>query len=73
MRTLYLRNVPDDVVARLEMLADRERMSLNAFAVRELTQTSARADNVRLLAELPVIEVERSDVLDVIDEGRSAR
>jgi hypothetical protein len=73
MRTLYLRNVPDEVVSRLELLAERERMSLSAFAVRELTQTSARADNVRLLAELPVLEVDRSDVLDVIDEGRAAR
>ena len=73
MRTLYLRNVPDAVVTRLEVLAERERMSLNAFAVRELTQTSARADNVRLLAELPVLDIDRSDVLDVIDEGRAAR
>jgi len=70
MRTLYLRNVPDEVVERLELLARSERMSLNAFAVRELSATSHRAANERLLAELPVIEVDRSALLRVIEEGR---
>jgi predicted nucleic acid-binding protein len=36
MRTLYLRNVPDDVAERLERMARREGMSLSAFATREL-------------------------------------
>lgn len=70
MRTLYLRNVPDGVVDRLERLARAERMSLNAFAVRELTSTSARADNARLLADLPVLDVPRAAILDAVDEGR---
>jgi hypothetical protein len=73
MRTLYLRNVPDEVVARLEALARRERMSLNAFAVRQLSDTAARADNARLLAELPVVEVDRSETLSVLDELRTDR
>jgi len=73
MRTLYLRNVPDEVAQRLETLALRERMSLSAFAVRELSETSLRADNARLLADLPVIDVDRSDLLRVLDEGRAAR
>lgn len=73
MRTLYLRNVPDEVVEGLERLARKERMSLSAFAVRELSETSARADNARLLAELPVIDVERVEILRIIDEGRASR
>jgi len=72
MRTLYLRNVPDDVAARLEALAKRERMSLSAFAVRELSETSLRADNARLLAELPILDVDRSAILRIIDEGRAS-
>jgi hypothetical protein len=73
MRTLYLRNVPDDVVERLEALARKERMSVSAFAVRELSESSRRADNGKLLDDLPVVELNRSDLLRVIDEGRSAR
>lgn len=73
MRTMYLRNVPDEVVERLEALARRERMSLSAFAVRALSETALRADNERLLAELPVLDIDRSDVLRMIDEGRASR
>ena len=53
MRTLYLRNVPDDVAERLERLAQHDSMSVSAFAVRELAQLSRRADNQRLLDSLP--------------------
>ena len=34
MRTLYLRNVPDDVVERLERLAVEAGLPLSSFAVR---------------------------------------
>jgi hypothetical protein len=70
MRTLYLRNVPDEVVERLEQLARRERLSLSALAVRELTESSRRATNAALLAELPVVDVDRTDLLRIIDDGR---
>ena len=70
MRTLYLRNVPDEVGERLERLAARENMSLSAFATRELTQLSKRADNASLLDERPSLEVSLDDILDALDEGR---
>ena len=70
MRTLYLRNVPDEVGERLERLAARENMSLSAFATRELTQLSKRADNAALLASRPSLDVALDDILDVLDEGR---
>lgn len=73
MRTLYLRNVPDDVVQRLETLAGREGLSVSAMAVRELTASSRRADNLTLLGDLPGLNVSTADVLDALHEGRAER
>ena len=47
MGSLYLRNVPDEVAARLKVLAERAAMSVSAFAVRELSTISRRADSDR--------------------------
>ena len=73
MRTLYLRNVPDDVGERLERLATREGMSLSAFAARELAQISQRADNPALLAGLPDLSIDAGTVTADLDAGRSER
>ncbi|MFH5823751.1 hypothetical protein [Georgenia sp. AZ-5] len=73
MRTLYLRNVPDEVADNLEVLARRERMSVSAFAVRELTAAAARASNASLLADLPMIDVTNEDIVGAMDEGRAGR
>lgn len=73
MRTLYLRNVPDDVGERLERLAAREGMSLSAFAARELSQISRRADNPSLLAGLPDLSIDAGTVTADLDAGRSER
>ena len=73
MRTLYLRNVPDDVGERLERLAAREGMSLSAFAARELAQISQRADNPALLAGLPDLSIDAGAVTADLDAGRSER
>ncbi|MDP5185130.1 ribbon-helix-helix protein, CopG family [Blastococcus sp. BMG 814] len=73
MRTLYLRNVPDEVAEALERLAAREGMSVSAVALRELTEVSRRADNPRLLATLPDLGVPTPDVLADIDDDRAAR
>ncbi len=45
MKTLYVRNVPDEVVERLERLAAAEGISVNAVVLRELSQVSRRADS----------------------------
>lgn len=71
MKTLYLRNLPDEVSARLQRLAERERMSVSAFVVRELTELSRRADNHALLADLPDAAVSVEDLLADLDAGRS--
>lgn len=73
MKTLYLRNVPDEVSERLSMLAAREGMSLTAFAVRELTESSRRADNAALLAALPDLGVPATEVVAGIGDARAAR
>ena len=73
MRTLYLRNVPDEVVARLERLAAREGMSVSAVALRELAEASRRADNPRLLAALPDHGIAPAGIVDDLDAERATR
>jgi hypothetical protein len=73
MRTLYLRNVPDEVVARLERLAERDKMSLSAVAVRELTEASRRVDNPALLSDLPDLNIDTPDLIHGIDTERAGR
>lgn len=73
MRTLYLRNVPDEVVERLERLAAREATSVGALAVRELAAASRRADNPALLGELPDLDVSADDVVAGLDADRAGR
>ncbi len=73
MRTLYLRNVPDEVGERLERLAAREGISVSAFATRELAAISRRADNPRLLADLPDLGIRAETVVADLDAGREGR
>jgi hypothetical protein len=73
MRTLYLRNVPDEVVARLERLAARDATSVSAVAVRELAEVSRRADNPELLGGLPDLGVDTSAIVDDVTAERAER
>jgi len=73
MRTIYLRNVPDEVAENLERLAGREGISLNAFSVRELAIVARRADNAALLGALPSLDVDPGEVIDALDDSRSRR
>jgi plasmid stability protein len=73
MRTLYLRNVPDDVVERLERLAARDATSVGAVAVRELADVSRRADNPTLLGALPDLDVDATAIVAAVDGGRAER
>lgn len=58
MRTLYLRNVPDDVMEGLERLAEHEKTSVSAIAVRELGAAWQRVDNPAPLGLLPDLKVD---------------
>jgi len=73
LRTLYLRNVPDEVVERLERLAANEGMSVSAVAVRELAEVSRRADNPVLLGVLPDLGVDVAGVVADLEAERAAR
>lgn len=73
MRTLYLRNVPDEVVERLERLAAQDATSVSAVAVRELAAVSRRADNPAVLGTLPDLDVDTATIRDDLDAERAAR
>lgn len=72
MRTLYVRNVPDDVAERLEALARAEGISMNALAVRELTEIVYRSmkDNATLLADLPSHKLPADRIVSAVQAGR---
>jgi len=73
MKTLYLRNVPDELSERLKALAAREGLSVSSLAIRELGEAARRADNPALLGELPDLGISATDVIADIDAGRAAR
>lgn len=73
MRTLYLSNVPEDVVRRLQRLADRDGTSVGAVAVRELSDVSRRADNPALVGELPDLDVEVPVIVEGVEQERANR
>ena len=73
MKTLYLRNVPDDVVERLERLAERDRTSVSAVAVRELAEASRRVDNPALMGELPNVDIDVAELVGGSDAERADR
>jgi hypothetical protein len=73
VRTLYLRNVPDDVVERLERLAARDATSVGAVAVRELAEVSRRADNPGLLGALPDFGIDVGTLVGDVEAERAGR
>ena len=70
MRTLYLRNVPDEVVERLEERAKAESISVNSLAVRELIEVSRRYNNAALLNSLPDFGIPIEEIVADIRERR---
>ena len=73
LRTVYLRNVPDEVLERLQRMAELEGMSVNAVAVRELAQASRRVDNPALLGALPDLDVDVASIVADVEAGRAPR
>lgn len=73
VKSLYLRNVPDDVGRRLAALAAREGMSVSSFALRELTAIAKSADNPALLGDLPDMRISSVDVVADLQDARSER
>jgi len=73
MRTLYLRNVPDEVAERLERLATQAGLPLNVFAVRELSEASRRANAASQLAALPDLAVPAQAIVVALASERDDR
>ncbi|MBI5161806.1 MAG: antitoxin [Micrococcales bacterium] len=73
MKTLYLRNVPDEVVERLQRLAARDATSVSAVAVRELAEVSRRVENAALLGLLPDLDVGVAVIVADLDDERTGR
>jgi hypothetical protein len=73
MKTLYLRNVPDELVDDLQALAERDGMSVNALAVRELHDASRRVRNRRLLDGFEVVRLDWNDLVVGLDDERRNR
>ena len=70
MRTLHLRNVPDDVMNRLERLARAANMSVTAVAIRELDAATRRMDNAALIATLPDLNIAADAIAEHIAADR---
>jgi plasmid stability protein len=73
MKTLYVRNVPDEVAERLAQLAEREGLSVNAVVLRELESVARRTRNVELFDGLPDAGISAEETLRALDEGRAGR
>ncbi len=74
MKTVYIRNMPDDVVQRLEVLARAEGMSVSAYAARTLTDMSAAEANRRAFADIqPIADVAVEEIVEQLHRGRADR
>lgn len=73
MATIYLRNVPEEVVERLQRLAKQAGTSVNAVAVQELLEATRRVDNPALLGRLPDVGMSAADIVADIEAARSER
>ncbi len=71
MRTLHLRNVPDEVMKRLERLARAANTSVTAVAIRELDAATRRADMAALMATLPDLAISTETIVGSVDADRS--
>lgn len=70
MRSLCLRNVPDDVMARLERLARAAGISVTAFAIRELDAATRWVGNAALLATLPDLDIAAEEIVESLESDR---
>ncbi|CAJ1507316.1 antitoxin [[Mycobacterium] burgundiense] len=70
MRTLHLRNVPEEVMDRLERLARSAKTSVTAVAIRELDAATRRVDNAALVATLPDLGISADSIVESVRAER---
>lgn len=66
-----MRNVPDELGAALDELAGAESMSVNAYAVRALSDAVAFRRNASVLRGAADLGVELDDIVEAVREGRT--
>lgn len=71
MATLHLRDVPDQTMDQLRRLAHNYRTSMNAVAVQELVEAARRVDNPALLASLPDLKIDQTEIIGAIEADRA--
>jgi hypothetical protein len=70
VRTLHLRNVPDDVMDRLERMARTAGTSVTAVAIRELDAATRRVDNAASIATLPDLDIPTETIVEQLESER---
>jgi hypothetical protein len=70
VRTLHLRNVPEDVMNRLERMARAAHTSVTAVAIRELDAATRRVDNAALIATLPDLDIPTDSIVEQLEAER---
>lgn len=70
MKTLYIRNVPDDVAEALADEASARGTSVNSLALRELSSFARRRRNADVIRSIVPSDVDAQLVVDIIREGR---
>lgn len=70
MRSLYIRQMPDDLMERLEQLARASATSVEAVALRQLDVATRRADNAALLATLSDLSIPTDDIVRHLHASR---
>lgn len=74
MSTLYVRDVPPEVIETLKERAAAEGKSLSAHVATELTRVASRPTNAEIVARLKQRDRTNgpatSDILDALEEGR---
>ena len=73
MKTLYLRNVPEEVTNELAVLASEAGLSVSSFVVKELSEIAKRAKNFNLFENLKDHEISAEDIISELDDARNSR
>lgn len=72
MATIYVRDVPEDVAARLAEVAKEQRTSVQAIALREITAFARRSRNREILEGLPDCKIDPQKIIDALHAERAS-
>jgi hypothetical protein len=72
MATIYVRDVPEDVAARLAEVARAQNTSVQSLALRELTALARRSRNREILESSPTHEIDPQRIVDALHAERAS-